>query len=565
MRICKSILLLCVATTAVFGQAEETLPPHVLPVAEYPYWGEYKKTKFEDVRPAKWIATDTIKDGWDWSLPSNITPDEKTCTTLYRAGIRSFKRVENLPKIPFPSIPILEFWINWKDIEKEEGIFDFSKLKLLIKMAAERGYGSIVRIHSAGTIFAPEWLKKYNIPTPTPKRYGDGVISYDPAHPEFHKRYLRLVEEIGKAGIPQMEEVKAMFVGYASPSNGDEGIGPEGCKEPDKLPHVIERLDAWAKIMKGVEYKLYMGGWSDYGISKGFGIRRGFVEMYLYHIPDSRIGQYVDKDGYLCIDEECPIIKNNVRNGEENEEYEEVWSIARKKYRFGQSTVSFPYRYFTSILRLLQMRCNYVIWNEFTINPEMFVWAGLELGRQAENAPDAWCFLRESYIYQGYMKNATNPNTGIKNFERWIYQRDSEGYETEPVIKIDHAIKMWMVKKGYHYDYVARRGSKIGFKVERRFLNGNRKNIAVKVSYFDIGNGSFDILYNRFGKIKKRTVECTNTGKVKTATFFIVADFKDEKPLKHDLEIVGVGDYKPTISFLRIIKDVKRSYKKSKN
>ena len=74
-----------------------------------------------------------------------------------------------------------------------------------------------------------------------------------------------------------------------------------------------------------------------------------------------------------------------------------------------------------------------------------------------------------------------------------------------------------------------------------------------------------DILYNRSGKIKKRTVECTNTGKVKTATFFVVADFEDEKPLKHDLEIVGVNGYKPTISFLRIVKDVKRSYKKSKD
>ena len=50
------------------------------------------------------------------------------------------------------------------------------------------------------------------------------------------------------------------------------------------------------------------------------------------------------------------------------------------------------------------MRTNDVIWNEFTINPEMFVWVGLELGKTAKTAPDAWCFLRESYLWKSYLK-----------------------------------------------------------------------------------------------------------------------------------------------------------------
>ena len=38
------------------------------------------------------------------------------------------------------------------------------------------------------------------------------------------------------------------------------------------------------------------------------------------------------------------------------------------------------------------MRVNDVMWNnDWVINPEMFVWAGLEMGRAAKNAPDAWC------------------------------------------------------------------------------------------------------------------------------------------------------------------------------
>jgi len=48
--------------------------------------------------------------------------------------------------------------------------------------------------------------------------------NYDPGHPEFHKRYIRFIKALGKSGIPHMEEGKGLFLGYASPSNGDEGI-----------------------------------------------------------------------------------------------------------------------------------------------------------------------------------------------------------------------------------------------------------------------------------------------------------------------------------------------------
>ena len=55
--------------------------------------------------------------------------------------------------------------------------------------------------------------------------------------------------------------------GYASHSYGDEGIGPvPEDKNPDKFGHVLERLDAWAKISKGVERKVFMGGYSEYGL-----------------------------------------------------------------------------------------------------------------------------------------------------------------------------------------------------------------------------------------------------------------------------------------------------------
>lgn len=55
-----------------------------------------------------------------------------------------------------------------------------------------------------------------------------------------------------------------------------------------------------------------MGGMSNYGLSKGFGICRGFIEMYLCHISDDEIGLKIDKNGYLYVDEGNPIIKKNL-------------------------------------------------------------------------------------------------------------------------------------------------------------------------------------------------------------------------------------------------------------
>ena len=203
---------------------------------------------------------------------------------------------------------------------------------------------------------------------------------------------------------------------------------------------------------------------------------------------------------------------------------------------------------------MLQMRTNDVIWNEFTIDPEMFVWVGLELGKTVKKAPDAWCFLRESYLWPNYMKSASNPSTGLKNFERWVYQRDSEGFETEPAVKIIQPVKMWMVRDDKRFDYVARTGAKIGFKVDRNFIKGRNKKVAVKVSFFDFGKGKFRIDFNHDGAVENRTVECTDSGKVRTATFFVEADFIKNASLGHDFEIVGEDGYKPTISILRVVK-----------
>lgn len=518
---------------------------------KYPYWGVYHKTPISEIRAAKWINKDTIIPDWDWSLPAYVKPAAKSNLCIARNGGLNREKVENLPAVNFPCNPVIAHWVNWRDLEPEEGKINFQPLIDNIKLAKQKGYNSIVRIHFSATTFAPDWIKKYNIPIRKENsKNPPKVTNYEISHPEFHKRYLRFIDALGESGIPQMEEVSGLFLGYASPSYGDEGIGPfpeHDMSSNDTIPHVIERIDAWAKACKGVEYKVSMGGLSRYGFSKGFGIRRGFVEMYLYHIPDEYIGQKVDDKDYLFVDETNPIIANNVFNGDENEEYEEKWATESRLFRFGKTTVSYPYRYFTSNLRLLQMRCNDLLVNEFALLPEMLAWVGINMGKTVSDAPDAWCFLRESYL---------NDKGGhpVKNFERWVYQRDMPGYETTPAMKIEQAIQMWMVQPGKYFDYIAREGKKIGFNVEDKW-NGLNDSVAIKVSYFDNYSGELNLVYTKGKKRESKTVKLEGNGELKTATFFVNGLKPNGMEHKFDFVIeAGKNTESLVISLVRVIK-----------
>ena len=521
----------------IFAASASAAPPEA-----YPYWPEYRKVALADIKPQAWRTVDDVIDGWDWALPPELPPASNGLLAIRRAF--SLKRpLENFVEpLNLPVNPTIALWIKWRDLEAVEGQVDFATLRQRIEEADALGYSVVLRLLCSATIFAPDWMTGKGIPIRAEHKTAK-VTNYEISHPEFHTRYLRLIDALGKSGIPRMKNLKGAFVGYASPSYGDEGIGPHG-KDPDSVPHVIERLDAWAHAFKDVKHKVFMGGISQHGLKQGFGIRRGFVEMFLYHIPDERIGQRLDKHGYLWFDEDAAALRNNPFHGEENEEYEESWATAERDFRFGKNTVSFPYRYFTSNLRLLQMRCNYALYNPFSLIPEQMVWVGQSLGRTVENTPDIWCALRESYVR----------NSGaVKNFERWLYQRDTEGYETEPAIKVPHSIKMWMVKKDHYFDYVARKSRRIGFAVDDRWCGGEPVDVAIKVTFFDIGTGAITLSGHTASGPSKRFIALKNTGIVKTATFFISKAVFPSKEMNHDFVFESEGD-EAVLSFVRIIK-----------
>lgn len=213
------------------------------------------------------------------------------------------------------------------------------------------------------------------------------------------------------------------------------------------------------------------------------------------------------------------------------------------------------------------MRCTYIHTTGHLV-PRMLPFISQQLGRTVEDAPDVWTFLRTSYLRASNYENndylnrtitATEEAEGIetKNFERWLYQRDATGYETQPAVKIQHAIKMWMVEPDKYYDYIARSGKKIGFDIDDRWI-GTNDSLALKVTYFDNHAGELKLIYhNGQGEVQK-SQQLTGDCELKTATFF-VSQIKPNS-IGHNFDFAleaGKNTQDIVVSFVRVVQAVK--------
>ena len=507
-----------------------------------------------------WRTSDDIIDGWDWSLPPGLKPVPRSGVSFGGKG-----------KIPGNHLVVLAW--PWLKIEREEGVYDFEPLREKIREAARNCDGVILSVRAAvwemtgqlgargnaAESSAPRWLvEKYNVPIIDEKPMANvaspfQIRNLDMTHPKYRERYLKFIEAFGASGIPQMPEVKFAYMHNRSSSRGEEGRVPDGTPLADAMQ---QYLDVWAKAYKGVECKLaYVessGGLLKHAYDLGMGQRNGFVEVYMGQCTNPALGQRVDEDGYLVVDETCPPIAENRAFGDENEEYTPFFIP-----RFGPAE-TWPHRYRESMLRVLQMRRNFV-WAEPTpsVDPPLLAYVSLELGRSVRDAPDAWCYLRESQVR---VDGKVRP---VKNFERWLYQRDRDGARAAATCKVDHPIAPVLVSPGapkdLQYDLVARRtdvasgNSRIGFALDDRFLSGGPHKVAVKVTFRDTGNARWALAVKTPRGEAIKTVACGDTGAVRTATFFIPAAAFPAKGLDFDFEIrAAQGD--ATISLVRIIR-----------
>ncbi|MBL7218910.1 MAG: hypothetical protein ISS69_02255 [Phycisphaerae bacterium] len=531
-----------------------------------------------------WRKTDDTIEGWDWSLPPGVKP------------IPSSGLIFGREKRTFPGNKLGDISVFWRDVEPEEGQYDFSSVRKKLASLPKDVIGC--RFHFYATVayrvrngqkqlLGPKWMQKYarQIPlidmTSVEGRFQ--LFNYAIWKGEYHRRYLRAIEAFGRSGIPKNKALRIVYVGAISKSWGEEMYIPRTvglwCEKnagltPQRLEKCLtERLDAWGKAFKGREGILAWVGAGNSGVSGkgdfsqvgrrvikhaydlGMGQRCGFVENYLYHLHNPAIGQSTDARGYLHVDETCPPIAQGRAFGDENEEYGKYWVG-----RFGPLSTH-AYRYHESMIRTLQMRRNY-LWmsgSSVDMDPPLTAYMSLALGRKATDSPDAFCYLRQS-IVRGSAAGKKSKEFAIKNFERWLIQRDRDGYRTKAAVKVPQHKSMWMVPKNYKFDYIARRtdlasnNSKIGFALDDRFLSGGAHSVAIKVTYHDIGSGKWTLVYTKHGgATARRTIQCKNTKKALTATFHLTDASFGAKGDALDFHIQAAGE-DATISFVRVIK-----------
>ncbi len=519
-----------------------------------------------------WDETEHTVTGEDWSLPpwakaapySGIQIDPRLVPAGFPARIQRVVRA------------------CWREVEPREGQREFGTLRAAIVKASDGGRCA-VKIGIEGSVWetryfralkdpavarvtagtAPEWMRALGVPVIEEKPNASipfQVVNLDIYHPAYHARYLKMVEAFGRSGIPQMKELDLCYVHLVSASRGEEGRGPP-VGDPRRALYE-ERLRAWAEAFRGVEGKLCHVSSApedlELCLRLGMGQRNGFVEHYLMHTQNPMLAQGLDAQGYLVVDEGHPLVAERRASGDENEEYGPA-HVAR----FGPIE-TFPHRYRESMLRALQMRRNF-LWAEggpWLINPPLLHYVALELGHGARTAPDAWCYLRQSHVPDRSRGAPAGQVAAVKNFERWLYQRDGDGARAEAVERVDVTEQMFEYARTHRFDLTARKtsaaaGSRlIRFGVDEAFLADGPHAVAVKVTYVDRGPAEWVLEYLRAdGALAARPPVATgSSGKVKTATFLLRdARFPGRGPAGLDLQIRAVrGD--AVIRFVRVIK-----------
>jgi hypothetical protein len=477
-----------------------------------------------------WRTTDDNIAGWDWSLPPHVRASPR--------GWVAYGHGEDLD-VPFPpGNRVIALYLRWRDLEPRDGVFDFSVARERIARIAAAGLGINLYVRAAvwkmdkvdreGKVTqpsrgnepaesAPRWLADHGVPLITEKAITNNaspfqITNCDIFHPIYHERYLRFIRALGQSGIPALDAVKVAYLCDKSATNGEEGwTEADQPTSGEGWQRYRERLAAWAEAFGPKRHGLMTVSSKPQVLAEcyrlGIGQRNGFVEMYLGHTDNPALGQAVDAGGYLVTDETIPPLARGYAWGEENEEYGRGWTA-----RFGPYE-TFSHRYRESMLRALQMRRTYLLTDRSDLDPALLHYVCLSLGRTVADTPDVWCYLRETPTKQ-------HP-AGVRNFERWLHQRDRDGARTFAVDRYDIA-----EQNTHSFDFTARRTvaatgqNTIGFALDDRFLSGGPHRVAFKVTYRDEGRSVWRLAYSgtRAGSAPCR-VECTGTGEVRTATF----------------------------------------------
>jgi hypothetical protein len=490
-----------------------------------------------------------------------------------------------------------QFW--WRELEPEQGVYDWSTIAYRLDQAIAGGYQIQVRILSSTVGRAtgepypnavPDWVFTELGVTESDlvDLKGEYNLLLIPAwRPEIRDAFNDMIRAFGawlSANPVYAAAIGSAYVHGFSYSRGEEfhvnawdgtldDLEAAGMTPVALHDWMATRLNAFAEAFGADAHKVAWVGTANswrrcrepfpqvavdlvqHALNLGFGIRQGNIERYFQAVNEPAIGQQVDARGYLTVDEMHPLIATTRYFGDENEEYGEAWYG-----RFGSPDTD-QHRYRFSLLVSLQRRYRW-LWTgpgAEALNPPLSAYTRASFGKTVDTTPDAW-----AYLSQTPARPTQSPVGWIKNIERWLLQRDVPGGMTVAVERVDRQFAAGP-EDGFNpstwYDYTARRtdlaeGSPyIYFDLDDRFQISGRA--LLKVEFRDEGDTSWRVEYMGYDDELKTTPGVQNTadGKIKTATFALDdARFANELPHGMDLRIVSDGPGDVTVRWVRIIR-----------
>lgn len=531
----------------------------------------------------------------DWYLPAGTERDSDS--GFFRFGLEN----------PSPRFPILanagNTW-SWKQLNPEEGVYRFDLIQEEIDKLQGTPYLIALRIRNSAREAVPDWVvQKHNPPIATFKGWESFEIDYVATwHTGVESEFFKFLSALSQTGIPQNPKVAFAYIQAVCSGRAEElyfkgndlsiaeqqlGFSPQVYRD-----WANRRIDAWADAFQGVEHKLMWVGDEEslkqtrngpyhqadmavvaHALERGISFRGGIIEAYYgSRIKPASTGQGLVRDPYgktnpyyetyFYTDLDFPVIAEHRASGDENEAY---WSDTTK---WKDSPEQRKHRWLMSNLRSLSMNFRFLYSTDFaySIDPTFSDYVLKSLGKTVYTSRDAWVFLNEGY--RTYYIDGKWRDVSMKNFERYLYQRDVPGARTVAVEKMyrnkaggeNMQDPPWGT--GTPFDFTARRtdsvsgNDRIYFNVEDRFIHGQPQTVLLRVTYKDVSTGQWHAEYDAGpdGILSTPAITGTGDGQWKTATFALGrAAFAGQLSYEQDLAIVA-DDGDVTIKYVRIIK-----------
>jgi hypothetical protein len=499
-----------------------------------------------------WRNFDDVVNGWDWSLPAGVKPAP-------RSGIFNLNS-----KVPsdFPGYHLKQVNAKWRDLEPVEGKYDFSSIKSALNDTSYDGVmlnvrGMVVSIQDSNgnpvlgqEVTAPTWLSNSAPKFTEPLRNGVRITNMVIYDTRVKTKLLALIKAIGASGIPGDNRLVAQIIHGVSGSRGEEC-----CASQNNATAVNETMHdviaAWTTAYGPNSKKL---AWLKEDpatlfdaavVGGGTGARGGIIENWIrsqYTPGNSKQTGQIYENGYLTVDENFAPIAQGRTWMDEYEAFDRKFTSPERLQQ----------NYRMATLRALQMRRS-TVWTETNsvINPKLLNWASLELGQSTGTAADAWVALISTWT------RSQGGDIEVKNFERWLYQRDTSGYDTKPAIKQDHSFNASgndLLASSKWYVNLARTGNAIGIAIDDRFLSDGPNEVAIKVTYFDADKNPWTLEYSKpDGSIGSRRVQGEASGVVRTATFFLNDLMATRKGTDFDFRLKSDSGTTPFM-FVRLVR-----------